>query len=138
MFKSGPLRPLYNILLHAGAVVIRVFAHDQRRAVIGARVGVIGTIAYLRIEPLGVISQLGSITRTVLDHAGLLAGWLNGLDTFAGCATQLVQTITENGWLIGGMVLGSFAVVLLANHFQMSKLTVSGGLTALLGGVFMG
>lgn len=106
--------------------------------VTGGLVGIIGTIAYLRIEPLGVTSQLGSITRTVLDQAGLLAGRLNGLDTFAGCATQVVQTITENGWLIGGMVLGSFAVVSLANRFQVSKLTISGSLTALLGGVFMG
>jgi uncharacterized membrane protein YedE/YeeE len=87
---------------------------------------------------LGVTSQLGSISRTFLDDAGLLADRLNGLDTFAGCATLVVKTITENGWLIGGLVAGSFAVVLLANRFQLSKLTFSGGFTALLGGVLMG
>ncbi len=106
--------------------------------VTGGLVGVIGTIAYLRVEPLGVTSQLSSLTRTVLDQMGWLAGRLNGLDSFAGCAAQVTQTITENGWLIGGMAAGSFGVVLLANRFQLSRLTVSGALTALLGGVFMG
>lgn len=106
--------------------------------VTGGLVGVIGVVAYFRIEPLGVTSQLGSVTRTVLDEAGLLAGRLNGLDTFAGCATLVVKTITENGWLISGLVAGSFGVVLLANRFQLSKLTVSGIITALLGGILMG
>lgn len=106
--------------------------------VTGGLVGIIGTLAYFRIEPLGVTSQLGSFSRTVLDQAGLLADRLNGLDTFAGCATVVVQTITENGWLIGGIAAGSFGVVLLANRFKWSKLTVGGSLTALLGGVFMG
>lgn len=106
--------------------------------VTGGLVGVIGVIAYLRVEPLGVTSQLGSLTRTVLDQMGWLTGRLNGLDSFAGCATQVTQTITENGWLIGGMAAGSFGVVLLANRFQLSRLTVGDALTALLGGVFMG
>lgn len=104
----------------------------------GALVGGIGTVAYFRIEPLGVTSQLSSLSRTVLDNAGLLADRLNGLDTFAGCAAVVIQTITENGWLISGMVLGSFGVVLLAKRFQLSTLTVKGSFTALLGGVLMG
>jgi hypothetical protein len=104
----------------------------------GAIVGVLGMVAYFRVEPLGVTSQLGSVARTTLDNAGLLADRLNGLDTLAGCATQVIQTITDNGWLIGGMVAGSLAVVLLAGRFQLSALTLRGGFTALLGGVFMG
>ncbi len=104
----------------------------------GALVGLIGVFAYLRVEPLGVTSQLSSLSRTVLDDAGLLAGRLNGLDSFAGCAAVVVQTITDNGLLIGGLVLGSFAVALLGNRFQLSRLTFSGALTAALGGVFMG
>lgn len=106
--------------------------------VTGGLVGAIGTLAYFRVEPLGVTSQLGSLSRTVLDSQGLLAERLNGLDTFAGCATQVVQTITENGWLIGGLAAGSFAVVMLANRFKLSALTVRNSFTALLGGVLMG
>lgn len=104
----------------------------------GALVGVISMIAYFRVEPLGVTSQLGSIARTVLDDAGLLAGRLNGLDGFAGCATVVMQIITENGWLIIGLALGSFAIVLLGNRFQFSPLTLRGSLTALFGGGLMG
>jgi uncharacterized membrane protein YedE/YeeE len=106
--------------------------------VTGGLVGVIGVLAYFRVEPLGVTSQLGSISRTVMDSAGLLSGRLNGLDGFAGCATMVVQAITENGWLIGGLVVGSFAVALLSNRFKISELTVRGGVTALLGGALMG
>lgn len=106
--------------------------------VTGALVGAVGVLAYFRVKPLGVTSQIGSISRTLLEDAGLLSGRLNGLDTFAGCMTQVIQTITDNGWLIGGLVLASFAAALLSKRFQISQLTVGGSITALLGGVLMG
>ncbi|MCS6839396.1 MAG: YeeE/YedE family protein [Roseiflexus sp.] len=106
--------------------------------VTGALVGIIGVAAYLRIEPLGVTSQLGSITRTVMSQAGWLPARLNGLDSFAGCATQVVQTINDNGWLIAGLALGSFGAALLAGRFQPALPRASGSVTALLGGVLMG
>jgi uncharacterized protein len=107
--------------------------------VTGTIVGLIGVVAYYRlVQPLGVTSQIGTLSRTALDGAGLLSGRLNGLDDFAGCATRVVQTITDNGWLIGGLAAGSFTVVLLANKFQLSRLSVRSGFTALLGGVLMG
>lgn len=115
-----------------------IFRQRWNPLVTGAIVGVLGMIAYFRVEPLGVTSQIGSVARTTLDNAGLLADRLNGLDGFAGCATQVVQTITENGWLIGGLVLGSFAVSLIANRFRISSLTLKSAATALGGGVLMG
>jgi hypothetical protein len=115
-----------------------VFQRRWNPLVTGAIVGVIGVIGYLRVEPLGVTSQLGSLARTALDSTGWLTGRLNGLDGFAGCATAVVQTITENGWLIGGLVLGSFSVVLIARRFELSTLTLRNSVTALLGGVLMG
>jgi hypothetical protein len=98
----------------------------------------VGTFAYFRVAPLGVTSQLGSLTRTALNGAGLLADRLPGLDTFAGCATRVVHTITNNGLLIGGLVAGSLAIALFTNRFQLSRLTLRGALTALLGGALMG
>ncbi len=106
--------------------------------VTGGLVGVLGMLAYFRVEPLGVTSQIATSARTALDSAGLLYDRLNGLDTFAGCAAVISQAITENGWLIGGLVLGSLGVVLLAKRFELSKLTPLNSLTALLGGVLMG
>ncbi|MDX1995264.1 MAG: YeeE/YedE family protein [bacterium] len=115
-----------------------MFGQRWNPLVTGAVVGVIGIFVYLRVEPLGVTSQLGSFSRTVLSSAGYLDDRLNGLDTFAGCATQVVQTITDNGLLIGGLIVGAFAAALLSNRFQLSRLTPLNGFTAVLGGVLMG
>ncbi len=106
--------------------------------VTGALVGAIGVCAYLRVEPLGVTAQLGSLARTALDAAGLLPARLNGLDTLAGCATQVVRTITSNGLLVSGLVLGSLAAALAAGRFQPDRLTGRGIISALLGGVLQG
>lgn len=115
-----------------------VFVTRWNPLVTGALVGLIGTFAYFRVSPLGVTSQLGSLTRTALNGAGLLADRLVGLDAFAGCATRVVDTITNNGILIGGLVAGSLAIALFTNRFQLSRLTLRGALTALLGGILMG
>lgn len=116
-----------------------IFTGRWNTLVTGGLVGLIGIVGYFRVEPLGVTSQLGSLARTALDNAGLLTGRLNGLDGFAGCATVVVQTITENGWLISGLVLGSFVSALLANKVEIGpRLTIRNSLTALLGGIFMG
>lgn len=115
-----------------------LFAGRWNPLVTGALVGLIGIAAYFRVEPLGVTAQLGSISRTVLANQGLLEGRLPGLDRLAGCATQVVQAIMDNGFLIGGLVLASFAMALLAKRFEISSLTPGNGLTALLGGILMG
>jgi len=106
--------------------------------VTGALVGVIGTVAYLRVEPLGVTAQLGSLSRTALSDSGLLPSRLYGLDTLAGCATAVVRTVTENGWLVLGLVVASFAAALAGNRFRPSRLTPRGAASALAGGVLMG
>jgi hypothetical protein len=115
-----------------------VFIERWNPLVTGALVGIVGVFAYLRVEPLGVTAQLGSITRTMLANNEVLPARLHGLDTLAGCATQVVQTITNNGFLIIGLVLASFSFALLGKRFQLSKLTASNSATALLGGIFMG
>lgn len=106
--------------------------------VTGTIVGVVGVLAYLRVEPLGVTAQLGSVSRTALDGTGLLPQHLAGLDTLAGCATAVVQTVTENGWLVIGLVVASFAASLAGNRFRPTRLTVRGGTAALAGGVLLG
>lgn len=131
-----PARPEQRIDLRT--IHHTLFGERWNPLVTGALVGVIGVFAYLRVEPLGVTAQIGSIARTLLNHAGLLPPRLNGLDTLAGCATQVVQAITDNGWLITGFVLASLAAALLANRFALSQLTPHNSATALLGGVLMG
>ena len=115
-----------------------LFGRRWNPLVTGGLVGLVGVLAYFRVEPLGVTAQLGSLSRTALHGTGLPPERLNGLDALAGCATQVVQTVMDNGWLISGLVLGSLAMALLANRFKVSGLTAVNGSTALLGGILMG
>ena len=107
-------------------------------ATTGALVGVIGTIAYMRIEPLGVTRQLSAISRKEFEKQSLLPETINGLDTLAGCVGIVTETISNNGWLIIGFVLASFAGALSANRFKFEIPTVRNSSTALVGGVLMG
>jgi uncharacterized membrane protein YedE/YeeE len=107
-------------------------------ATTGALVGVIGTIAYMRIEPLGVTRQLSAISRKEFEKQSLLPETINGLDTLAGCVGIVTETISNNGWLVIGFVLASFAGALSANRFKFEIPTVRNSSTALVGGVLMG
>ncbi len=107
-------------------------------ATTGALVGVIGTIAYMRIEPLGVTRQLSSLSRKAFENQSLLPETINGLDTLAGCVGLVTETISNNGWLIIGFVLASFAGALSANRFKFEIPTLRNSSTALVGGVLMG
>ena len=115
-----------------------IFRNRWNPIVTGAIIGVIGVFAYLRVQPLGVTAQLGSLSRTYMTEQGMLADRLNGLDGFRGCATAVVSTITDNGILIGGFVASALAAGLAGNHFKPSPLTPKNALTALIGGVMMG
>lgn len=107
-------------------------------ATTGALVGIIGTIAYMRIEPLGVTRQLSAISRKEFEKQSWLPETISGLDTLAGCVGLVADTITNNGWLIIGFVLASFAAALSGNRFKFEIPTVRNSSTALVGGVLMG
>jgi uncharacterized membrane protein YedE/YeeE len=132
------LKPIQGGKLTARDIFRTLFKDRWNPLITGVFVGIVGMISYLRVEPLGVTSQLGSISRTVLNDTGYLPQRLVGLDTFAGCATAVIETITSNGLLISGLVFASFAVALIGGRFQLSKLTPINSITALLGGVLMG
>lgn len=104
----------------------------------GALVGVIGVIAYLRIEPLGVTRQISTTARTVMADRDIGPEVINGLDRMAGCIAVVSNAITNNGWLILGIVVASFSAALSGNRFKLSKLTPRNTFTALVGGVLLG
>ncbi|MGO1316342.1 MAG: YeeE/YedE family protein [Cellulomonadaceae bacterium] len=107
--------------------------------VTGAGVGLIGFLAFLRDRPLGVTSQLSSLTRTALDGNDLLPRTLLGLDqSLRGCVALVVDTVTANGWLIGGIVAGSLLAALPGRRVRLEPLTVRSSATAVLGGVLLG
>jgi len=104
----------------------------------GALVGIVGTIAYLRIEPLGVTRQLSTTARTVLSDRGYLPETLEGLDVLKGCVAVISSTLTNNGWLIIGIVLASLAAALAGNRFAFQSITLRNSATALIGGILLG
>ena len=115
-----------------------LFINRWRSLTTGAIFGVIGTFAYLRIEPLGVTRQISTTSRTYFEGKSWIPQNLDGLDLMAGCVAVVSDTIVNNGWLILGIVLASFAAALTGNRFKFQQITLRNGLTALLGGVLLG
>jgi len=139
LLRHLPIQPAQSAQVITGARVRELlFIERWHPTVTGVLVGLVGVFAYLRVEPLGVTAQLGSLSRTTLAVGNWLPERLHGLDTLAGCATQVVQTISTNGLLISGLVLAALAAALLGNRFQRSSLTLRNSSTAWLGGILMG
>lgn len=104
----------------------------------GAIVGGIGVAAYLRTTPLGVTSQLSTVSRSVLDSRNALPEVLHGIDMMRGCVALVSSTITNNGWLVIGLVVASFAVAMGGGRFKLQMPTVGNSVTAFIGGVLLG
>lgn len=106
--------------------------------VTGSIVGIVGTVAYLRIEPLGTTRQINSWSQNLATTLGTHPGEFNGIDFLAGCIGVANEVITNNGWLILGLFVAAFAAALSGNRFKFEPITVKNGATALLGGVLLG
>lgn len=104
----------------------------------GAIVGGIGVAAYLRTTPLGVTSQLSTVSRSVLDSRNALPEVLHGIDMMRGCVALVSSTMTNNGWLVIGLVVASFAVAVGGGRFKLQMPTVGNSVTAFIGGVLLG
>ncbi len=105
----------------------------------GLAVGAIGTLAYLRVGPLGVTAEIGGRTRQAAGSFGLLPERLEGLDAFRGCATLVRDALlTQNGAFVLALVLAAFAAALAAGQFRPAVPTGGQVLRGLLGGVLLG
>ncbi len=105
----------------------------------GLAVGAIGTLAYLRVGPLGVTAEIGGRTRQAAGSFGLLPERLEGLDTFRGCATLVRDALlTQNGAFVLALVLAAFAAALVAGQFRPAIPTGGQVLRGLLGGILLG
>lgn len=105
----------------------------------GLAVGAIGTLAYLRLGPLGVTAELGGRSRQGAAALGLLPERLEGLDGFRGCATALRDgLLTPNGLFVGGLVAASFAAALAAGQFRPTRPGRGHVLRGLSGGLLLG
>ena len=134
---SEPTRITNSATTLAGALR-HLIANRWNPITTGALVGVVGTFAYLRVEPLGVTRQLSTTARTFMKDNEIGPETLTGLDRMAGCVAVISETITNNGWLIIGLVGASFAAAFAGGRFKFSKLTPKNSATALVGGIFLG
>lgn len=116
-----------------------VFIRRWPALVGGAAVGVISAASYLRVGPLGVTAELGSIARSTANGYGLLPETLYGLDGFRGCATAVKQTLlSKNGLFVLGLVAASFASALVSGDFAPRRPKVADVASGLVGGLLMG
>ncbi len=105
----------------------------------GIAVGTISAVAYLRVAPLGVTAEIGSLSRTAANAFGILPETLYGLDGFRGCATVVKQALlSNNGLFVIGLVLASFAAALASGEFKPRLPRFDEIWRGLLGGVLMG
>jgi hypothetical protein len=116
----------------------RIFVERWPAIFGGAAVGVIGTVAYFQVQPLGVTSAIGGVARSVSQSFGLLPGTLHGLDGFAGCRTTVATLLTPNAALIAGLVPASFASALIAGQFKPAWPKASQVVRGFLGGIMLG
>lgn len=105
----------------------------------GILIGALATIAYFRLAPLGVTAELGSLARTAGGWLDVIPSRLEGLDSFAGCATAVKETLLSvNGVFIGGLVLASFAAALGSGQFSLDRPSPLKIARHLVGGWLMG
>jgi uncharacterized membrane protein YedE/YeeE len=139
--KSSRLRiqPGESGRLGLPQVLCAVFVNRWPAHVGGLAVGVISAAAYLRVAPLGVTAELGSLARTGADELGLLPSTLHGLDGLRGCATVVKQALlSNNGLFVGGLVLASLAAALVSGEFRPRMPRTGEIWRGLAGGVLMG
>lgn len=118
-------------------VLHRVFRQRWPAWLGGLAVGAIGTVAYLRTEPLGVTAAIGGSARALGNRLALLPERLPGLDALAGCGTA-PDTILGNAVFVGGMVAAAFAAAGLAGQICFTWPGWRLQSRTLLGGVLLG
>lgn len=105
----------------------------------GILVGFIATLAWLRVGPLGVTAELGSIARTGTDAAGLLPSTLLGLDSLRGCVTVVKETLlSRNGVFVLGIVIAAFASARAAGDWAPKRPDLREAPRLFLGGILLG
>ncbi|MCX6435925.1 MAG: YeeE/YedE family protein [Actinobacteria bacterium] len=136
--NSDPIRKVSAAPLSLSGTLKNVITERWSPIATGAIAGVLGTIAYLRVEPLGVTRQLSTTARTFMDSNKIGPESLVGLDRMAGCVAVVAEAITNNGWLVIGIIGTSFAAALAGGRFKFSRLTPTNSATALIGGILLG
>ncbi|MEQ1672536.1 MAG: YeeE/YedE thiosulfate transporter family protein, partial [Hyphomicrobium sp.] len=133
--QAQPLLPTTTPVHHA---LHKIFIERWPASVGGAAVGVLATVAYFQVKPLGVTAAVGGYARTLLASAGQLPQTLHGLDGFAGCRTSIDTLLTPNAVFVLGLIAASFSSALIAGQFQPALPAPRQIVKGLGGGVLLG
>ena len=137
-FASGGT-PATPTRFDIAGVADRLFVERWPPVVTGLAIAVISAFAFLRVAPLGVTAELGSLVRTAGSSARLLPETLHGLDLLRGCATVVKSALlSHNGLFVIGLVAASFAAALGARQFKPRRPTRGDVAKGLAGGLLMG
>ena len=135
--RSEPVAP-HSVVTSPSRLFDVLLSRRWSPVATGAVVGAIGIAAYLRSTPLGVTSQLSTISRSYLDSREMLPEVLHGIDMMRGCVAIVTSTITNNGWLVIGFVISAAVAALATGNFKVQRPTVGNSVTAFVGGVLLG
>lgn len=105
----------------------------------GAIIGVLATLSYLRVAPLGVTAELGARARQLAGAAGIAPTRLEGLDSLRGCIAVVRDlALSDNGVFILGLIAASFAAALVAGRFRPAWPSGRQIVQGLVGGTLLG
>jgi hypothetical protein len=139
LWWARPQPPPAPAVLTLRGVLVNVFVRRWPAAFAGLAIGIISTLYYFRVAPLGVTAELGSLVRTAAAGAALLPETLHGLDVLRGCATVVKESLlSNNGLFVVGLIAASFASALVADQFTPRWPTRRDALRGLAGGVLLG
>lgn len=148
LLQLGVLALLALILIRTGKPVVDVPKTSLLQAIFATRwpgyvggilIGGLATVMYLRIAPLGVTAELGSIARTLGTQLPEFPARLEGLDQFRGCITVVKETwLSHNGLFVLALIAGAFASALPAGNFKPAWPTLKTLPRFFGGGVLMG
>ncbi|WP_348945206.1 YeeE/YedE family protein [Chitinibacter sp. FCG-7] len=116
-----------------------LFARRWPTYIGGILIAMLGTISFLRLSPLGVTAEIGSVARTLGSQLSWFPERLEGLDSFRGCATVIKETLlSRNGVFIAALIVGAWAAALPAGQFKPALPAWRELPRLFVGGVLMG
>jgi uncharacterized membrane protein YedE/YeeE len=135
--RSAPRKPAEHARTRDQATAIFV---DRWPAWIGgAIIGVLATMSYLRVAPLGVTAEIGSRARQLAGALELAPTRLQGLDGLRGCIAVIRDPLlSSNGAFVLGLVAASLAAALVAGQFKPQRPRIDHVLRGLTGGILLG
>jgi len=104
----------------------------------GIAVGLLGSVAFMFKNPLGVTAEIARVARAMGDGWGILPDRLQGLDVLRGCSMAETGGISLNGIFVLALVAGSFAAAVGAGEFRLRLGKPRGYAFAFGGGILMG